>query len=177
MTIKNGYIRYYLSGTNSVFYSKHAVDSIAGIHTMGAKRRKSLNNRVHFFLDKDTLTIVGCHLSSSNHHVRMGYQKRKHEADAIYESIKDEKFPVIVMGDLNDISGSYAVERIKEAGLKDAWWKRGFGYGATFHDEWLRLRLDHILYQDDKLDLQYVKVIESNLSDHNALVAGFTFKN
>ncbi len=77
------------------------------------------------------------------------------------------------MGDLNDVSGSYAVERIKKAGLKDAWWKGGFGYGATFHDKWLRLRLDHILYQNNKLKLQYVKVIDSDLSDHDALVAGF----
>jgi endonuclease/exonuclease/phosphatase (EEP) superfamily protein YafD len=177
MTINNGYVRYYLSGTHSAFYSKLPIDSVASIHTMGSKRKKSLINRVHFFFGKDTLTIVGSHLSSSNHHVRMGYQKRKYEADDIYESIKNEEHPIIVMGDLNDIPGSYAVERIKEAGLKDAWWEGGLGYGLTFHNKWLRLRLDHVLYQDDKLKLQYVKIIDSDLSDHNAVVAGFTLKN
>lgn len=172
----DAYKRYYITGTNCVFYSKHAIDSIVGIHSKESIKKHSLNNKVHVFIGKDTLTIVGCHLSSSNHHIMRGYQYRTKEADAIYDNIKDEQYPTIVMGDLNDISGSYAVERIKEAGLKDAWWKGGFGYGSTFHDRWLRLRLDHILYQDNKLDLEYVKVIDSNLSDHNALVAGFSIK-
>lgn len=173
MTMHNSYTRYYLSGTNCVFYSKYALDSIVGIHAKGSKRKKSLTNKVHVFVGKDTLTIVGCHLSSSNHHIRKGYQNRAKEADAIYESIKGEHHPLIVMGDLNDISGSYAVERIKDAGLQDAWWKGGCGYGATFCEGWLRLRLDHILYQKDILDLNNVKIIDSNLSDHYALVADF----
>ena len=128
------------------------------------------------FLGNDTLTLIGCHFSSSNHHIRKGYQKREKEADAIYESIKDEKYPVIVMGDLNDISGSYTLNKIKKAGLSNAWWEGGFGYGTTFHNKWLRLRLDHILYPKDKLKLESVKVIDSNLSDHNALIANFSFK-
>ena len=118
---------------------------------------------------------MGCHLSSSNNHIKKGFENRAKEADAIYESIINEQYPVIVMGDLNDVPGSYAVERIKEAGLKDAWWMNGLGYGVTFREKWLRLRLDHILYQQNKLKLQYVKAIDSELSDHNALVAGFTF--
>lgn len=176
VTFNNAYTRYYITGTNCVFYSKYAIDTIADVFAVVSKKKHSLNNKIHVFLGNDTLTLIGCHFSSSNHHIRKGYQKREKEADAIYESIKDEKYPVIVMGDLNDISGSYAVERVKEAGLKDAWWEGGLGYGATFHDKWLRLRLDHILYQNNKLDLNYIKVIDSDLSDHNALVAGFTFK-
>ena len=50
------------------------------------------------------------------------------------------------------------------------------GYGTTFHDGWLRLRLDHILYPKDKLELKSVKIIDSDLSDHNALIAGFDIK-
>lgn len=172
----NEYKRYYLSGINCVFYSKYPIDSIAGIHIKEDKKKYSLTNKVHVFIGNDTLKLIGCHLSSSNYHIREGYELRAKEADAIYKSIMEDRHPVIVMGDLNDISGSYAVERIKEAGLKDAWWKGGFGYGATFHDKWLRLRLDHILYRDSKLDLQYVKVIDSDLSDHNAILAGFSFR-
>ena len=172
----NEYKRFYLSGTYCVFYSKFSIDSIVGIHLLESRKNRSLTNKVHVFIGNDTLTLVGCHLSSSNHHIRKGYELRAKEVDAIYESIKGDAQPVIVMGDLNDISGSYAVERINEAGLKDAWWKGGIGYGATFHDKWLRLRLDHILYKYNKLNLQNVKVIDSDLSDHKPLVAGFTFK-
>ena len=88
----------------------------------------------------------------------------------------DEKGPIIVVGDFNDVSGSYTLSCIKDIGLSDAWWEGGFGYGTTFHNKWLRLRLDHILYPKDKLKLQSVKVINSDLSDHNALIADFSFK-
>lgn len=85
------------------------------------------------------------------------------------------------MGDMNDISSSYTLRRIESvgtlrhgsAGLTDAWWKGGFGYGTTYHDHGLRLRLDHILYDEHCLTLSDVKVIDTDASDHNALVGGF----
>ena len=175
LTKENCYARYYQKGTYGVFYSKYDIDSVVGIFSPTSNNKYSLTNKVHVFMEHDTLTIVGCHLSSSNHHIQEGYKRRRMEADAIYESIKDEHHPVIVMGDMNDISGSYALHRIKKAGLADAWWKGGFGYGTTFHGGWLRLRLDHILYSNEKLKLRHVKVIDSDLSDHNALVARFVF--
>ena len=33
----------------------------------------------------------------------------------------------------------------KKTGMKDAWWEKGSGYGATYHNGWLSLRLDHVL--------------------------------
>ena len=38
------------------------------------------------------------------------------------------------------------------------------------------LRLDHILYDEDRLQLTNVKVIDTDASDHNALSAGFKLK-
>lgn len=172
----NGYMQSYIKGGDCVFYCKYPVDSIVGIRKKESKNKYSLNNKTHVFIGEDTLTIVGCHLSSSNHHIMQGYRNRENVANIIYESIKDDRFPMILLGDLNDFSGSYAIERIKDVGLVDAWWMGGVGYGATFCDKWLRLRLDHILYRKSMLELQYVKVIDSDLSDHRALVAGFNFK-
>lgn len=80
------------------------------------------------------------------------------------------------MGDLNDISGSYAIRRIQKAGLADAWWEGGCGYGSTFHDGLIRLRIDHILYPKGKLELKGISIIDNDMSDHNALVAGFDIK-
>ena len=175
--IKNAYLKYYKRGTNCAFYSKYEIDRVKSIITNNLKRKYSLNIMVHANVKGKRVTIIGCHLSSSHHHLLEGYYRRKKEADALYEIIEEESDPVIVLGDLNDISGSYTIRRIQEAGLYDAWWEGGCGYGTTFHDGWLRLRLDHVLYQDDKLKLQYVKIIDSDLSDHNAVVAGFTLKN
>lgn len=105
--------------------------------------------------------------------LKEGYRNRTLEADAIYEALQHESYPAIVMGDMNDISGSYTLGRIESAGLTDAWWKGGFGYGTTYHDHGLRLRLDHILYDEERLTLSDVKVIDTDASDHNAFVGGF----
>ena len=80
--------------------------------------------------------------------------------------------PLIVMGDMNDFSFSAPLDTFKSLGLKNAWWEGGTGYGCTFHTGWMRLRIDHILYSDC-LKLAGVKVIPTDLSDHNPVVARF----
>lgn len=87
--------------------------------------------------------------------------------------IEESEHPVIVMGDMNDFSRSSPLNILTSAGLKDAWWEGGCGYGCTFHTGWMLLRIDHILYSDG-LKLENIKVIDTKLSDHNAVVACFT---
>lgn len=85
---------------------------------------------------------------------------------------------VIVAGDLNDWCGSTTLNTLMNEGenaLKDAWWEGGNGVGFTYQGWHLRLRLDHILYSDG-LELQNVKVIDSDLSDHRPLIARFCLK-
>ena len=168
------YKQYYRSKSNCIFYSKYEIDSIKGIETQTSKGKSAKNNIVHVFYPKGIVTIVGCHLSSSRKDIIGGIRNRALEADSIYEALCEEKSPTIVMGDLNDVSGSYTISRIKDLGLSDAWWEGGLGYGTTFHDGWLRLRLDHILYDKSRFKLNKIKVLESDLSDHNALIASFS---
>lgn len=167
------YRRYYKSGTICAFYSKYEMDSITEVFPSWHKRRHSQTVKGRVFCGKDTFTLIGCHLTSSHKHIREGYLRRKKETDTLYEHIRNEHYPVMVLGDLNDISGSYTLNKIMSAGLSNAWWEGGFGYGTTFHDGWLRLRIDHILYLKDKLELKSIKIIDSDLSDHNAMIAGF----
>ena len=169
------YKGYYRSKSNCIFYSKFDIDSVASINTYTSAGKRAINNLVHVNTPKGILTVVGCHLSSSRKDFWQGCSNRTIEADSIFKRVKSETYPVIVMGDLNDFSGSHTVERIKKAGLKDAWWEGGLGYGSTFHNGWLRLRLDHILYDKSRLKLNKIKVLESDLSDHNALIANFSF--
>ena len=161
-----------------VFFSRWSIDTTENI-----KPRLSYGSmyRVQLSHEKDTLAIYCCHLSSNLldfspnkwDALKKGYEERAKEADILYDALTHEKYPAIVMGDMNDISGSYTLRRIESAGLTDAWWKGGFGYGTTYHDHGLRLRLDHILYNEDRLHLTDVKVIDTDASDHNALVGGF----
>ena len=146
------------------------------------------------FVNKDSLFIIGCHLLGNNHegqieiddadsllrvrsfwsHYRNAREKRKEKARILKKAVLESTLPLIVMGDMNDFSASAPMDSLKDAGLKNAWWEGGFGYGATYHEGWLRLRIDHIYY-NDKLRLEDVKVVKTDLSDHNIVIADFSF--
>jgi endonuclease/exonuclease/phosphatase family metal-dependent hydrolase len=109
-------------------------------------------------------------------YLRLGYDERKREAVALRDSLDRMTGPIIAMGDFNDIGGSYTVRRTMGDDLNDAWWSGGLGYGFTYDMYHLLLRLDHILYSDDKLELQGVKVLSDwKYSDHYPLVADFKY--
>lgn len=147
-------------------------------------------------MDKDSLYILGCHLVGNNNeghieiddtdslcrvktfweYYRNAQEKRKENAHFLKKAIKESSLPTIVMGDMNDFNHSAPMDSLKDTGMRNAWWEGGFGYGATYHEGWLRLRIDHIYY-NEKLKLKGVKVVETDLSDHNILVANFEFAN
>ena len=81
--------------------------------------------------------------------------------------------PTLVFGDMNDITCTPTLQPLLDRGYQDAWWKAGFGYGATYKHGIVRLRIDHIMFSQ-ALKATNAKVIDSKqLSDHNALVAEF----
>lgn len=98
--------------------------------------------------------------------------KRSEQVHWIKEVIMESKHPVIAMGDMNDFNCSAPLDSFVSAGLTDAWWEGGNGYGCTFHSGWMLLRIDHIMHSD-VLELTGVKVIPTDLSDHNPVVASF----
>lgn len=112
---------------------------------------------------------------------KVGHLIRDYQAKNVRRFVDEaraEGKTVIVAGDLNDWCGSTTLNTLMNEGenaLKDAWWEGGNGVGFTYQGWHLRLRLDHILYSDD-LELQNVKVIDSNLSDHRPLIAKFCLK-
>lgn len=165
------------------FFSTWEIDSVYRFSLSG---HYSAIYQVQVHKEIDTLAIYCCHLSSNNlkleegrlSSLQEGRRLRAKEADAIVEALQHEQYPVIVMGDMNDVSGSYALRRLESAGLNDAWWKGGLGYGSTYSEDWLKLRIDHILYDKKKLKLQFVDVIgDYKYSDHRAIVADFELVN
>ena len=101
-----------------------------------------------------SLKIVACHLESNQSNsslqkgggfiknIKRGYEIRNKEAKMICDSLSQYQGPLIIAGDLNDISGSNTLNTLqKELDLSDAWWKSGFGYGATSFSKHLYFRL------------------------------------
>ena len=141
----------------------------------------------------DSVLIVGVHLTSN--HLDNNAFLREYKNDCSFftrykdaqewrcfqaqrskEAVLGFKHPIIIMGDMNDFNCSAPLDTFAACGLRDSWWEGGNGYGCTFHEGWLRLRIDHILHSL-KIELQRIKVIETDLSDHNPVVAGFSVNN
>ena len=164
------------------FYSKWEIDSVI---KLAFPWYYSSAYRVQIHKITDTLAIYCCHLSSNNMKLnegrwaslQEGRRLRNMEADTLVAVLQKERYPAIVMGDMNDVSTSPAVKKIRSAGMNDAWWDGGLGYGSTYYESWLRLRIDHILYNAQRLKLKCVDVIgEKEWSDHRAIVAGFDLR-
>lgn len=163
-----------------VFFSKYKIESVEQlIPSMygGNIYRVELSN------SQGTVALYCCHLfsnlvnSSDNifSSIKYGYSKRAEESRLIANTLKNEKHPAIVMGDMNDISGSYAIRMIQSQNMKDAWWNGGVGFGNTFHDGLLQLRIDHIFY-DENFEVCDIDVKHTDYSDHDALVGSFSIK-
>ena len=109
---------------------------------------------------------------------RKGAKIRNYEAENLVfylDSLKTNNVPIILAGDFNDWSGSYCMNTIRNGKYKDAWWENGLGFGITY-DEWhLKLRLDHILYSPH-FELENVFIKKTELSDHFPLLADFNLK-
>ena len=129
-----------------------------------------------------TIKLIACHLKSNQSNssltkaegllgnIRKGYVTRAMEARMIADSLRHYQGPVIIAGDLNDISGSEALRSL-QYGLKldDAWWKSGFGYGATSLSKHLYFRLDHILFSHH-FKSSYIAIPKTDFSDHYPLI-------
>lgn len=113
----------------------------------------------------------------------MGYAFRAAEARIVADSLRNCPNPVLICGDMNDLSGSYALRTMQDCRrnniheehrdrLRDVWWECGQGFGFTFVDQHLWLRLDHILYSKE-FKPKGVSVPRVPFSDHRPLVADF----
>ena len=139
--------------------------------------RSSAYSTARRSMDKDASWKDGLPLYYENY--KVGQKIRNWEAVNLrlhLEALEAEDTPVIIAGDFNDWSGSYCLNTIRDSVYKDAWWEGGLGFGITY-DEWhLKLRLDHILYSHH-FKLENVYVEKSKFSDHRPLIADFIFKN
>ncbi len=154
------------------------------------------NYAMTFLCGKDSVYLVGVHLMGNNdsittrqiaserdeyyRHFYQLYKERREDrkisAHHLKQWVMECPHAMIIMGDMNDFSVSAPLDSLRDAGMKNAWWEGGFGYGATFKQGWMRLRIDHIYY-NDRLELKNIKVVETDLSDHNMLVADFGTTN
>lgn len=177
----------------NAFYSKLPVDTLQMLSISLGKSQSLAMIRVK----GQRVGVLGCHLSSNNYvdsqtkvevdsvttksdvkrylqTIEKGYRSRRQDVDSLALQLAEmDMSHLITLGDMNDIGGSYTIRAFEAMGLKDAWWKGGFGMGGTRNVLGFRFRIDHILYGKG-FDLKDVKVVNADgLSDHDAVVARF----
>lgn len=111
---------------------------------------------------------------------------RQAQAEAVAGYLANEEGSVIVAGDFNSPSHSLVCERLRDAGLRDAFDERGRGYGYTYghlllkdRAPWLRhswMRIDHIMAAP-RLSAQRCWVGTGAASDHRPVIADFIIKD
>lgn len=107
-------------------------------------------------------------------HLASSSVNRAPQADSVAALIARTSYPVIIMGDFNDIPQSYAYHRIissENHKLHDAYAAAGrWLYYWTYNDHCFFLPIDHIIVSDDfkilDAHIDYVK-----FSDHNPISA------
>lgn len=175
--------------SGDIFYSKRKMSESGHVFTpKGQKGIKTIKATIS--VGSDSVQVFGVHMASNHYKGSTlenefvsdttsydryidAQESRCFQAHWTKWAVLESNLPVVVMGDMNDFNRSAPLDTLTGGGLKDSWWEGGFGYGATFHKGWMRLRIDHILHSKD-LNLESIKVIETDLSDHNPVVAEFS---
>lgn len=147
---------------------------------------------------KQKLRVIACHLASNQYDItrrkmpeterwwegipkyRLSFQSGSlaRETEIQYtqkeiEKYKKQGMPVIVCGDMNDVSGSKTLRMLQSTGLKNAWWEKGHGFGFTYHGHhFMNFRIDHILHTED-IEVKSIKKIDQHFSDHDPVIASF----
>lgn len=96
--------------------------------------------------DKDKMTASGRLLLSR---LTRAASKRAEQTEVLCELIKEnEKYSMIVGGDMNDTPISYTFQRISRL-LKNAFTESGTGMGISFNKKGFPVRIDHIFISRD----------------------------
>jgi endonuclease/exonuclease/phosphatase family metal-dependent hydrolase len=111
--------------------------------------------------------VVNTHLDASrDDHYRLQEAAR---VLAIVEPLRRETRPLVIGGDFNAEPGSAVVERLRAAGLRDAWTECGQGEGLTFPAHAPVKRIDY-LFLTGALRCTRATVLEATISDHRPLL-------
>lgn len=77
--------------------------------------------------------------------------------------------PVLVGGDFNAEPASAVIQRVRDAGLRDAWTECAQGDGFTYPADTPRKRIDY-LFLSGRLRCTAARVIDTRISDHRPLL-------
>lgn len=144
-------------------------------------------------INQDTIRVYNVHLESMNipaeqfksieditktynktlKKLNRGVLDRAQQVNKLVKHIKVSPYPVILLGDFNDVPYSYTYVTIREV-LKNAFEAAGFGFGFTFNRVLFFLRIDNIFYSKVLNPLRFKTLRGADYSDHYPIKAVFS---
>lgn len=95
------------------------------------------------------------------------------QVDVLRNSIDNSPYKNVLLGDFNNTAFSYTYKNLIN-GFKDSFMLKGNGLGITFNYNYIPLRIDFILV-DDNFRVNQFKTYKINLSDHEPIFSEFYF--
>jgi len=145
---------------------------------------------------KDTIRVYGVHLQSmgidpdkiqDSEGIKNEYDdirsrfifssaSRTEQINTLLDHVKECEYPVLVIGDFNDVPFSYNYFQLRKI-FSNAFEKGGSGIGATFNNKIPYLRIDNQFYSS-RFKLKSFKTINSvYFSDHFPLIGIYELSN
>lgn len=130
--------------------------------------------------DKDMTTIDDAKLESQADYentkgllrkIKSAFIKRSFQVNTVLLHVKESPYPCIISGDFNDTPGSYTYHELGR-NMQDAFVVKGSGFGRTFDNNTIALRIDYLLF-GKKFEIKSYKTIDKNYSDHKPIMATF----
>ena len=170
---------YYVKNTredevlNLVIFSRYPLEN-AEDHYFADTYNKFM--QVDVELGTQIVRLFNVHLQTTgigeDSHLIANAKKRNHQARELEQCVRQSPYPVIVCGDFNDTSTSYAYRAIaahlQDAAKSASLWQ----WQGTFQPSASLLKIDHILCSKE-LKLQHYEVVSNGISDHKLQVSRF----
>lgn len=104
------------------------------------------------------------------------FKKHEEQVQILKSFIEKSPYPVILAGDFNSVPNSYEYYTISGV-LKDCFLESGKGFGTSFHDYKIPIRIDYV-FSSENLKSTYYQVDRSQkLSDHYPVLVKFSLKD
>jgi endonuclease/exonuclease/phosphatase family metal-dependent hydrolase len=107
--------------------------------------------------------------------LKRAFERRAYQVDFLDSLIASEEKPLIVAGDFNDGPCSYTFHQLNK-NLEDSYYAAGQGWMGTFNNSPHPLRIDYILFKEERFHCHQHKIIREKLSDHYPVIAEFSLR-
>lgn len=124
---------------------------------------------------KEEVAKVKNNMTSMFNKLRQGAVNRAKQIDLLLEHAGKSPYPVIICGDFNETPYSYNYFKVRSH-YKNAFEQKGNGFGFTYNQDRLPIRIDHQFYNEKVELLKFKTCSKIKFSDHFPLKSVYALK-